>query len=102
DVNDLRALGQLPFEPVAKKPIETDQKSGQRLARTRRGRDQGVFFIGGFWPAANLRLRRLPKAALEPLTNERMEEIERHLFIVPVYAAGTTLTIAWQFLSTFD
>src|SRR5262245_6672867 len=100
DINNFRPLRQLAVEPASKEPIDADQKGSQRLAGTSRSRDQRVFASRYLRPAADLRLSRLAKAVREPLTNKRMEEIERHPFIVAPRVPAVHLNIGRYFLST--
>ena len=92
DVDDPDRVGEWCGQRVLQQAVESDQKRGERLARSGRGRDQGVTPLTNRRPAAALRHRRLAERFSEPLGRNRMKGVKGHGKIrvshIPCIACG--------------
>ena len=77
NIENVGAVAQFPGEGFADEAINACQKSGQRLARSRRSRDKSSVAGKNVRPALLLRFRRRREARREPFLNQRMSPGKR-------------------------
>ena len=78
DIDDLRLVFELVFEPLAHETIDGTQESGQRLAGASRRGDQHIAASLDRGPGVGLCRRGRGEALVEPRANRGVEEVERH------------------------
>ena len=77
DVDDRRRVGEPSTLGLAHQSIDDGEKGRERLARTRRGRDEGVPAFQDRGPGLYLAGRRRREPAGEPVPDGRVEVIDR-------------------------
>ena len=83
DVNDLRFIGQFGLHAFAEQHVERSQKRRQRLARTRRCRNQRVPSGLDCRPATGLRFSRRAERLIEPPRDRGMKSKGLHEYQEP-------------------
>ena len=74
DVDDLRLVPELAGEALAQQRVDRREKGGERLARPRRRRDQGMAAGLDRRPRLRLRRRRRAEASIEPGGDRRVKQ----------------------------
>src|SRR6266508_210370 len=76
DVHDLRFIAELPVDSLPNEIVNCRQKSSQRLARTRRRRDQRVLALLDGGPGTRLWFSRSRELLKEPIANAGMKRFQ--------------------------